>query len=139
MSAEHRIDILKVLVADDEPGIRHSIKRALKNYTFEMPVLERVVSFEVQDVDSGEAALELLEKEPQDLLLLDYKMGGMTGLEVLEKLHKQPHDMLVIMITAFATIETAVRATKSGAFDFIAKPFTPDGAASDTVARRRRT
>jgi two-component system sensor histidine kinase/response regulator len=144
MSAEHRIDILKVLVADDEPGIRHSIKRALKNYTFEMPVLERVVSFEVQDVDSGEAALELLEKEPQDLLLLDYKMGGMTGLEVLERVHKQPHEMLALMVTAFATIETAVRATKSGAFDFIAKPFTPEElrdtvrkAAGHLIARRR--
>jgi DNA-binding NtrC family response regulator len=66
-------------------------------------------------------------------MLLDHKMGGMTGLDVLANSPKR-RDMLVIMITAFATIETAVRATKSGAFDFIAKPFTPDEL-KDTVRK----
>jgi len=60
------------------------------------------------------------------LILLDHKLGGLTGVDVLDQLRRRELDVMVIMITAFATIETAVRATKSGAFDFISKPFTPD-------------
>jgi len=117
---------LRVLVADDEAGIRHGIARALRHFTLRLPVVEDEIRFEVQAVDSGEAALEQIAAAPPDILLLDHKMGGITGIDVLEQLRDKSLDMLVVMITAFATIETAVRATKCGAFDFIAKPFTPE-------------
>ncbi len=120
------MDILRVLVVDDEPGMRHSISRALRNFTVDLPEIEGETRFEIETADSGERALEILADQSFDLMLLDHKLGGITGIDVLEALNQREHDMLIIMITAFATIETAVRATKSGAFDFIAKPFTPD-------------
>lgn len=120
------MDKLRILVADDEAGMRHSIARALEKYTLTLPEIEGEVGFSVEGVPSGEEALEKIDAAAPDLLLLDHKMGGMSGLGVLEKLAGRDLDMLTIMVTAFATIETAVRATKSGAFDFIAKPFTPD-------------
>ncbi len=120
------IDTLRILVVDDELGMRHSIKRALRNFTVHLPEIDGETRFAVSEADSGEQALELLREESFDLMLLDHKLGGMTGLDVLEALRAQERDMLIIMITAFATIETAVRATKTGAYDFIAKPFTPD-------------
>ncbi len=120
------MDTLRVLVVDDELGMRHSIRRALRNFTVHFPEIDGETQFAVSEADSGERALELLGNETFDLMLLDHKMGGMTGLDVLEAVRPQEHDMLIIMITAFATIETAVRATKTGAYDFIAKPFTPD-------------
>jgi two-component system sensor histidine kinase/response regulator len=120
------MDALRLLVVDDELGMRHSISRALRDYTIVLPELDAEIRFEVETADSGEKALEVLDENAFDLLLLDHKLGGMSGLDVLGHLAERNHNMLVIMITAFATIETAVRATKSGAFDFIPKPFTPE-------------
>ena len=138
------MDTLRVLVADDEAGMRHGIARALQNFTIRLPGLDGEFRFGVEGVASGEEALEKIDAGPPDILLLDHKMGGMSGLGVLERLTGRDLEMLTIMITAFATIETAVRATKSGAFDFIAKPFTPDElketvrkAASHLVAQRQ--
>lgn len=129
------MDTLRILVVDDEPGMRHSIKRALRTYTVLLPEIEGETQFEITPAESGEEALDILDRDDNyDLMLLDHKMGGMTGIDVLETLNQREHDMLIIMITAFATIETAVRATKSGAFDFIAKPFTPEEL-KDTVRK----
>ena len=119
------MNTLSVLVVDDELGIRHSIERALRNHTVVVPEVDGEVGFSVDTAGSGEEALEKIEDRIPDILLLDHKMGGMTGIEVVEELVKKQLNVLTIMITAFATIETAVRATKSGAFDFIPKPFTP--------------
>ncbi len=119
------MNTLSVLVVDDELGIRHSIERALRNHAVIVPEVDGEVNFSVDTASSGEEALEKIEGKIPDILLLDHKMGGMTGIEVVEKLVERQLNVLTIMITAFATIETAVRATKSGAFDFIPKPFTP--------------
>jgi two-component system, sensor histidine kinase and response regulator len=120
------MDTLRVLVADDEAGMRHSIARALQSFKIALPGLNGDFHFNVEGVPSGEEALEKIDAAAPDILLLDHKMGGMSGIGVLERLAGRDLDMLTIMVTAFATIETAVRATKTGAFDFIAKPFTPD-------------
>ena len=117
---------LRVFVVDDEPGMRHSIKRALARHTMHIADLSTEVGFAFTEADSGEKALEVLQTETFDLMLLDHKLGGITGVDVLDQLRGRDDGMLVIMITAFATIDTAVRATKSGAFDFITKPFTPE-------------
>lgn len=116
---------LKVLVADDEAEMRRAIECALTRHTLRLPDGDQEFSFSVRQASSGEETLEMIAADPPDLLLLDHKMGGMSGLDVLDRLNQSEHDMLTVMITAYASLEAAVTATKRGAFDFIAKPFTP--------------
>ncbi|MDR3670495.1 MAG: ATP-binding protein, partial [Holophaga sp.] len=82
--------------------------------------------FRITLAETGEEALDLLAADPADILLLDYKLPGMSGLDVLQALGERKSETLVVMITAYATLATAVQATKVGAFDFLAKPFNPD-------------
>jgi len=116
---------LNVLVCDDEPGMRSGLIRSLSRYSFSMPEVEGEVSFSVDEADTAEAALERIDAAQPDILFLDYKLPGMSGLDLLEKLGERTDDILTIMITAYASIETAVVATKRGAYDFLVKPFTP--------------
>ena len=75
---------------------------------------------------TGEEALEKIRATPPDILLLDHKLPGISGLDVLDQVVSGQPDILAIMITAYASLETAVAATKRGAYDFLAKPFTPE-------------
>jgi signal transduction histidine kinase len=102
------------------------IKRILKNYSPKLTDIDEIIEFEVDTASSGEEALNKLSENRPDILLLDYKMPGLSGMDVLHKIDNSDGNMIVIMITAFASLQTAVSAIKSGAFDFIAKPFTPD-------------
>jgi signal transduction histidine kinase len=108
------VEILKVLVVDDEPGIRLGIARVLQGFTVRVPDLNGEVGFEVSQAETGEEALAILSTAAPDILLLDHKLPGISGLEVLDLTNKKPHDWLTVMITAYATI------------DFLAKPFTPE-------------
>lgn len=116
---------LCVMVVDDELGMRTGAERALHDYRVKTPDGAEEISFSVISAESGEEALQIISKTPPDILLLDYKLPGMTGLDLLVKLAAGSGDMLVIMITAYASIETAVQATRQGAYDFLPKPFTP--------------
>jgi signal transduction histidine kinase len=120
------MDTLRVLVTDDEMGMRLGVVRTLRNFTVHVADVNETVSFVVDQAESGEEAMEKIRRQPPDILLLDHKMPGISGLEVLDQLADMQTDMLTIMITAYASIETAVSATKRGAYDFLAKPFTPD-------------
>ena len=122
----HNMDTLKVLVTDDEMGMRLGVTRTLRDFSVRVPDVNGSVAFSVDQAESGEEALEKIDRSPPDILLLDHKMPGISGLEVLDRLAGRETDMLTIMITAYASIETAVAATKRGAYDFLAKPFTPD-------------
>jgi signal transduction histidine kinase len=117
---------LRVLVVDDEPGMRRGVTRTLRNYTVSVPNVEQTVGFEIEEAESGEVALAKIAAAPPDIMLLDHKMPGISGLEVLHRVAAMKSDILTVMITAYASIETAVAATKQGAYDFLAKPFTPD-------------
>jgi two-component system nitrogen regulation response regulator NtrX len=102
----------KILVVDDEENIRKSLKMILEyeNYNF-------------IEASNGEEALDILEETVGlDLVLLDVKLPGKDGLEVLEELKKKSYSPEVIMISGHGTIKTAVEATKLGAFDFLEKP-----------------
>ncbi len=105
----------KILVIDDELIIRVSCERALSSE-----------GYEVKAVSSGSEGLALLEKEPFTLILLDLKMPGMDGMDVLEKINEKWPEAKVIVITGYSTVETAVKVLRSGAFNYIEKPFTPD-------------
>ncbi|NMM50529.1 sigma-54-dependent transcriptional regulator [Marinigracilibium pacificum] len=101
----------KILIIDDEPGIRETLKDIL---SYE--------KYEVDDAPDGKAGLEKIEKNDYDIVLCDIKMPKMDGMEVLTKALELGKDTQFIMISAHGTIETAVDATKKGAFDFISKP-----------------
>jgi len=106
---------LRALVVDDEKVVREGCRRVLsgKNY-------------EVLTAENGHTALQQLSTEPVDLILLDLKMPGMSGEEVLETVHTNYPEIPVIIITGHGTIDTAVECMKKGAYDFITKPFQID-------------
>ena len=120
-------DSFRILVVDDEPGMRTGVARALRDFSVRLHDVNGAVDFIVDQAGSGEEALEKIAAQAPDILLLDHKLPGISGLEVLERLGLEQHDdMLTVMITAYASIETAISATKRGAYDFLAKPFTPE-------------
>jgi two-component system sensor histidine kinase/response regulator len=119
-------ETLRILTVDDEPGMRTGVMRVLKDYAVRMPEVEDEVAFVTDHAATGEEALEKIQAAPPDILLLDYKLPGISGLDVLDQVVSGQPDILVIMITAYASLETAIAATKRGAYDFLAKPFTPE-------------
>jgi len=117
---------LKVLVVDDEPGIRSGTQRILKNFRVGYPFMDEDFDFEVIEAETGEKAIEIIEAMPVDIILLDNKLPGMDGIEVLEYIKKKEFDSQVMMITSYASLDLAIKATNNGAFNFMPKPFTPD-------------
>ena len=105
----------RILVIDDEVAIRDSL-----NMTLEYE------GYEFVGAATGQEGLALAEREAPDLVLLDVKMPGMDGLEVLDRLHTMNEALPIVVISGHGTIGTAVDATKKGAFDFIEKPFASE-------------
>ncbi|MCK9452278.1 MAG: ATP-binding protein [Bacteroidales bacterium] len=116
---------LHVLVVDDEPGIRSGINRILCNYTVSYPFMDEDFDFQLIDAGTGEEAIEVLNSQPVDVVLLDNKLPGMDGIEVLDYIKKQNFDVAVMMITSYASLDLAIKATRIGAYNFMPKPFTP--------------
>ena len=116
---------LKILVIDDEPGIRSGVSRILRNFRVDYTFMEEAFDFEVHEASTGEAGIEHIESDKPDILLLDNKLPGIQGIEVLEYIRKKQMNIIVVMITSYASLELAVKATSDGAYDFIPKPFTP--------------
>jgi two-component system nitrogen regulation response regulator NtrX len=105
----------RILVIDDESAIRDSLKMILE-----------YDGYDVQGAATGQDGLVMVDRDQPELVLLDIKMAGMDGLEVLQRL-KAGHEALpVVMISGHATVSTAVEATKLGAFDFIEKPLSTE-------------
>lgn len=117
--------VLKVLVIDDEPGIRSGVSRILNNFHVTYPFMDEDYTFQVTEAATGEEGIDILEGEMHDILLLDNKLPGMQGVDVLEIIRKRNFDIVVAMITSYASLDVAIRATRDGAIDFIPKPFTP--------------
>jgi len=116
---------IQILVVDDEEGMRSAVQRALHDHVVPVPEIQSEVRFVVQQAAHGEEALQRLNSCSYDLMLLDYMLPDISGIKVLERLPEAAKNILVIMITAYASIETAVKATRQGAHDFLPKPFTP--------------
>jgi len=104
-----------LLVVDDEQDIRDASERILSR-----------IGYQVQKASRGDEALDILNKNSIDIVLLDLKMPGMDGMEVLARIRERSTEIQVIVITGYATVETAIEAMKQGAYDFIPKPFEPD-------------
>jgi signal transduction histidine kinase len=115
----------KILVVDDEIGIRMGTRRILQNFKVDYPFMDEHIEFEVLEAGTGEEALEIIDSQMPDIILLDNKLPGIQGIEVLEYVKRKMLDIVVVMITSYASLELAVKATRDGAYDFIPKPFTP--------------
>jgi len=117
---------LSVLVVDDELGMRLGVERTLRNFNFPLPEFDDNVHFSIEMAGTGKEAFQILDQNRTDIVILDYKLPDTQGLEILVKLMEEKKDLLTIMVTAYASLEVAISATKNGAFDFLAKPFTPE-------------
>jgi FixJ family two-component response regulator len=106
---------LLILVVDDEESIREGSKRIISK-----------MGCAVETADRGDTAIEMMAAKRYDIVLLDMKMPGTDGIDVLKHIMAKDESILVIVITGYATVEIAIEAMKTGAYDFIPKPFEPD-------------
>ena len=106
---------ISILIVDDEESVRDS----LYNWFIED-------GYEVECAENAKQALNILESRNMDIILADIKMPGMDGLEMHRRIKSLNKDSIVIIMTAFAAVDTAVQALKDGAFDYVTKPFDPD-------------
>jgi len=105
-----------ILIIDDDAEVRYSLSRVLTTK-----------GYEVSEAGSGEEGVAAVKKGPApDLIFLDVRMGGMSGIEALQHICSSNRQQLVILMTAFGTAQTAIEAMKYGAFDYIMKPFDPE-------------
>ncbi len=102
-----------ILIVDDEPGIRQSLKSVLQED-----------GYHAETASSGEECIEIVQRHPVDVVLLDVWLPGIDGMETLRRLKEIEPNPMVVMISGHGNIETAVRATKLGAFDFVEKPLS---------------
>ena len=102
-----------VLIVDDEPGVRAALAGVLRDE-----------GYEVDAVDSGEAGLDRLTRAAYDVILLDIWLPGIDGLTTLQRMRDRQVDAPVVMISGHGNIESAVKAIKIGAFDFVEKPLS---------------
>src|SRR5687767_13410861 len=102
-----------ILIVDDEPGVRSALGGVLRDE-----------GYEVDAVDSGEACLERLARQTYDVVVLDIWLPGIDGLATLARMRERQIDVQVVIISGHGNIESAVRAIKMGAFDFVEKPLT---------------
>lgn len=104
-----------ILIVDDEESIRQGCSQVLSK-----------LGHRLRTAPDAEKALELVRAQVPDLVILDLKMPGMGGMEFLAHVHETHAEVVVVVITGYATLESAVEAMKNGAYDFLRKPFTPD-------------
>src|SRR6266496_3865329 len=105
----------KLLLIDDEADVQYSFRRI-----FDSPEVELATA------SSGEEGLKLIPKFKPDLVLMDIRMGGINGLETLRRIRQMDSKLLVILMTAYGTTQTAIEAMKLGAYDYLLKPFDVD-------------
>ncbi|MGD9139562.1 MAG: response regulator, partial [Desulfobacterales bacterium] len=108
-------NVSHILVVDDEISMRELLEYMLNKE-----------GYQVTCAEDGRKAIRLLEKNQYDLLLCDIKLGDISGLDVLRASKKNNQDTVVILISAFASTETAVEAMNEGAYDYVPKPFDKD-------------
>jgi signal transduction histidine kinase len=108
-------DVMKIVVIDDDYAMRLSCRKILSKSGYEVATFE-----------DGMEGLDGISRVRPDLVIVDLKMPGMSGMEVIARVHAINPDIVIVVITGYATIDTAVEAMKSGAYDFLPKPFAPE-------------
>src|SRR5882757_4936186 len=108
------VPVPHILVVDDDTEVRYSLNRVLSSR-----------HYKVQEAPNGEEGVAAVKRSPPDVVLLDNRMTGMTGLETLQHIRAANPKQLVILMTAYGTAQTAIEAMKFGAFDYVVKPFDP--------------
>src|SRR5215831_18734325 len=103
----------KLLLIDDETDVQYSFQR----------IFGDVPDIELTTASSGEEGLKLIPKVKPDLVLMDIRMGGINGLETLRRIRQMDSKLLVILMTAYGTTQTAIEGMKLGAYDYLLKPF----------------
>src|SRR4051794_39775125 len=106
---------MELILIDDEPSLRRTLRTTLET-----------MSHQVSEAATGEQALERLRQQAFDLAFLDRRLGREQGLDLLPQLLAQQPGLGVVIMTAFASVDSAVEAMRKGAFDYLPKPFTPD-------------
>lgn len=109
-------ETIQILIIDDDDAIRDSMRQVLKKE-----------GYQIRDAKDGQEGLALFQKESFHLVFLDLKLPGVNGLHVLRQMKYASPETPIVIITGFGTIESAVDAMKIGAFDYMSKPFTPEG------------
>jgi nitrogen regulation protein NR(I) len=112
LPAIEQMPMSKLLLIDDETDVQYSFRRI-----FDSPDIE------IATASSGEEGLQLIPKFKPDLVLMDIRMGGITGMETLRRIRQMDTKLLVILMTAYGTTQTAIEAMKLGAYDYLLKPF----------------
>src|SRR5256885_15000655 len=102
----------KLLLIDDEADVQYSFRRIFNS-----------AEIDLSTAATGEEGLKLIPKIKPDLVIMDVRMGGMTGLETLRRIRQMDSRLLVILMTAYGTTQTAIEAMKLGAYDYLLKPF----------------
>ena len=105
----------RILIVDDDESLRRVMQVQLEQE-----------GYSVTSASGGQAAMNMLERNPQDLMIVDLKMPGLSGVEVLKRVRTEYPETVVLLITAFGTVETAVEAMKLGAYDYLTKPANAD-------------
>src|SRR5690349_3002600 len=105
---------MRILIVDDETNIRRTLRVALE-----------AMGHAVEEADGGPQALGLAVRQPFDVALIDLRLGGESGLDLLSSLLGQWPRLAVVIITAHSSVDSAVEAMRGGAFDYLSKPFTP--------------
>jgi DNA-binding response OmpR family regulator len=105
----------KILIVDDEEVARLTLAEIL-----------RLEGFEIQSVSNGEAAVEALHYEPFDVMILDLKMAGMSGMDVMREIASSQPNLAIIILTAYGSIDTAIQAIQYHVHDYLLKPVSPD-------------
>jgi len=103
---------VRVLIVEDEQLIRWSLRQKFETR-----------GYKVTEVENGKEAFQALDRDTYDLIMLDYKLPDTTGLDILRRVRQADNDVVVIMMTAYSSVESAVDAIKLGAFDYVSKPF----------------
>lgn len=105
----------KIIIIDDEEVVLDSCTQILQGF-----------NYDISTAPNGSQGLKLVDEIKPDLVFIDLKMPGIPGMDVLEQIHNQDNTIVTIVITGYATVDSAVEAMKKGAYDFLPKPFTPD-------------